>query len=143
MTSSELDSFIGRELNYPDSQVVDAKYSLIDKDCFFDECARILQTDLFSFRARYRKEVFDCDDFALLTVAILRLAYANTKDRPEGTALAVGYMFYESEQGPHAIIFAVCRSKSGERELVFMEPQTQLEITLTKDEKASTRFYYV
>jgi hypothetical protein len=86
----------------------------------------------------YVPEANDCDDFADEGVRLAKRMHARMVrlgKAPRGTAFAVGRFWYRSaRQGAHAIIVALVRIAETTFELVFIEPQTQRLVELTRSE---------
>lgn len=71
---------------------------------------------------------FDCNHFASYYVALAQTKFylANFHSWTKAQSLAVGSYWYVGPKGGHAIVFALT-----ERGIVFIEPQTGKEVTLT------------
>jgi hypothetical protein len=97
---------------------------------------KVFGAALWSFQAFFKvlnwtDEANDCDDFARLAAAFAQILHFLTPGRPPATALAIGELWYVTDEGGgHAINIAVC----GE-EVVTYEPQTRKEVTLSEQEK--------
>tara|TARA_R110000868_G_scaffold117108_3_gene311137 strand:- start:1405 stop:1845 length:441 start_codon:yes stop_codon:yes gene_type:complete len=101
----------------------------------FSDALRKLQ---YEFKVSgWTREDNDCDDFARLSAAFAQVLHHNTPDRPEGTALAVGELWYlQDAGGGHAINFAVCGPDK--TDVLFYEPQRVALVQLTESERART-----
>jgi hypothetical protein len=86
----------------------------------------------------YRDEAFDCEDFADLTRALMRISHARTPDAP-AAGLAVGVFSYISDAtgGAHAVVFAIVNEGEDLR-FVFAEPQTGQPLDLSANEISSS-----
>lgn len=93
--------------------------------------------------ARYTKEAWDCDDFAWTVAALARMNHRINGNGTE-SALAFGMCGYHQDDGEaHAVCFAVTHDKLGEPEVVFIEPQTQRIIELSKTERDSLLYLMI
>ena len=88
----------------------------------------------------YEETVNDCDDFGRFCSAYARLLHARTKERPPGTALAVGDMCYYSvapsvtDSGrKHYINLAICKVDD-KLVVLFIEPQLPGFVKLTPEQ---------
>ena len=94
-------------------------------------------TDTFT----WRKESFDCDDFALSYKLYMKLLHHHHHDYHNSirTSVAIGEMHYtDKQQRSHAIIVAIILNNNLEYEKLYIEPQTGKELMLTKQEEYST-----
>lgn len=86
----------------------------------------------------YVLESNDCDDFADEAARLAKRMHARMVRLgkvAKGTAFTVGRFWYKSaNQGAHAIFVALTRIAPDRFELVFIEPQTQRLIDLTRKE---------
>jgi hypothetical protein len=82
----------------------------------------------------YRREAWDCEDFADLFAAFARICHRRTS--PDSRAgLPVGILYYVREAGGgHAINVAL----TSDHGVTFIEPQNGELLSLTPAEKAST-----
>ena len=101
----------------------------------FSDALRKLQ---YEFKVnRWTREDNDCDDFARLSAAFAQVLHSNTPDHPEGTALAIGEMWYVQDSGGgHAINFAVCGPDH--TDVLFYEPQRVALVQLSEAERDRT-----
>lgn len=74
---------------------------------------------------------WDCDDFALMFVAGMKIAHRKTAG-VSSESPAVGVFCYHSPGGPHAIVVAY--TDHGQ---VFIEPQTGKQLDLTSTQVSS------
>ena len=88
----------------------------------------------------YEPEANDCDDASGDAWYYARKCHRRTVragNGPANSALAFGFMDYQTERGGgHSINCAVCR-ENGALAVVFWEPQTGQEVQLTEDERSS------
>lgn len=76
------------------------------------------------------QQKFDCDNFSCLYYAFAQACHTQSGRSEQG--ILVGEMFFMQKGGGHAINLAIT-----EKGVIFIEPQTGAEITLTKEEKSS------
>ena len=89
------------------NQILDKKYTLLSRE----DMEKILNIN-FLQNLQYRKEVFDCDDFAFNFMWFIRNLFGN---------IAVGVAFIEYKNGArHALNFMMTESNN----ILFIEPQT-------------------
>jgi hypothetical protein len=82
----------------------------------------------------WKPEAFDCDKFARLAWAFATIDHARTPGRP-AAGLAFGIFMYQPDgftSGGHAINVVICGANA--EDILFFEPQTQREVTLTQEE---------
>jgi len=84
----------------------------------------------------YWKTSFDCDNHAVICFAMAQV-FHHKQFAKYAEAVAVGEIWYNAKQGPHAINAAFIGK---DKKLVFIEPQGPREITLTKKEQRSIWF---
>jgi len=118
--------------------VADSQYALPTMQWVtgpFSDALRKLQ---YEFKVnRWTREDNDCDDFARLSAAFAQVLHSNTPDHPEGTALAIGEIWYVQDTGgAHAINFAVCGPEH--TDVIFYEPQRCATVLLSEQERART-----
>lgn len=119
--------------------VADGSYSLCTQDWFCGAFAGALRTLLFQMDSTlWRSESNDCDDFTRIGATFAQMLHSRGGKHPD-KALAVGEFWYESEDGPHAIVAAIV--KQGDHKLFFLDPQNQKPKLLTYDEIASCSAY--
>lgn len=132
---------------YPQRQVcADEAFSLPTRKWFVADFAEALRIFYASLRNFYGKQSQDCDDWA--RGAAWFASFLHNRTRPNLSALAVGEMWYNRDYpvvgesagdsrvgGPHAIIFAVVKERR--YEVLFLEPQTSVQLFLTKSELQS------
>jgi len=107
--------------------------------------ATVSAAALTAFYADFRSELFrqgvtkwdprfDCNHFATYYVALAQTRFylASFHSSTPAQTLALGVMWYQSARGAHAIVMAIT-----DRGLLFIEPQTGDEITLTPAERQS------
>lgn len=88
---------------------------------------------------RYQKDSEDCKTFTRAAALYAEMLHAKDPTRQPGTAMAVGEFWYISAQGGHAINVILIQEGMGTNQLpkyqlMFFEPQTQLEVKLTDKE---------
>lgn len=116
------------------SYVGDAAYAQVSSAALpqlYDE----FRAEIFRKGVTKWDEKFDCNHFAAYYVALAQTKFYldNFHSRTSARSLAVGVYWFESQRlGPHAVVAALT-----ERGLLFIEPQTGQEITLTAVEKQS------
>jgi len=106
---------------------LDVKYSVPTSKWILDTSFS-LSNQIKSILGDWKEESRDCDDFAMSTMALMRLfhSYNNTS-----TALPVAYFqFFKEGMGWHAINLAFVDDKK----IIFFEPQTGQLLNLTKNE---------
>lgn len=105
------------------------------RDTFCPKLRRYLERKAL---LEYVSESNDCDDFSDEGVRLAKRMHnrmVRLGKAPKGTALAVGKFWYRSaRQGAHAIFVALVRIAETAFELVFIEPQTQRLVELTRSE---------
>lgn len=125
--------------NYP--WMGDARYAVPTKAWFFGEFASALKTFLEQLKVwRYRPGSRDCENFALLGLGLATLLHSRSTTVDAGIAIAEVWYFLRPglETSGHAILSAIVGDQDGgPLELVHMEPQTQEQIWLTKEQSAS------
>lgn len=89
------------------------------------------------FNIKYN-EKFDCDNFSGLYKSLVQLYFSQSSDVPvDGIALAEIH-YFRDKGGGHSILTAMVE----EGEWIFIEPQTGLQIDLSRSEKRSVWFAY-
>ena len=119
--------------------IADSNYSLCTQAWFSGVFASALRTLLFQMQSTsWRSESNDCDDFTRIGAAFAQMLHNRGGKHPD-TSLAVGEFWYESQEGPHAILVAVVNQ--GGHKLFFLDPQDQQPKLLTYEEIASCSGY--
>lgn len=139
MNSGPLEDFLTNRCgfsNFIKMIILDEEYVLPDRTFLFSDAAQALNDWFWSLGVNnYEKDKNDCDDFAQLAASILRIWHKKTLK--EKKALAFGWMIYTNRNFiKHCINFGVV-CENNEYKIVFMEPQTKLQIYLTNEEKLS------
>lgn len=115
--------------------VLDGRYQLPTKDWFHNDFRDALALNLAALGLlEYKNERWDCDDFALVTVALAKMNHllnGNHKD----TGIAIGMVNYQKEEprGRHAVVMALTKPD----EISFLEPNGCIPIRLSKTEISS------
>ena len=115
--------------------VLDRVYQLPNKSWFINQFREALAANLAALGlAQYKSESWDCDDFALLSVALAKMNHALNGNN-KATGIAIGMTFYNKEQprGRHAVVVAVTKPD----EVAFLEPNGCLPIRLSDAEISS------
>lgn len=127
LTSQEvLNSLLKMGIRKESITMMDDKYSIPTQDWILKASPEISfqLKDMFGI---WKEESFDCDDFALATTSLMRLAHAANKTK---TSLPVGYFRYiDNSMGKHAINIAFVNNG-----IMFFEPQTGKHKILTETE---------
>lgn len=113
---------------------MDSKYSIPTQEWVLNTSTNISE-QIKSMLGGWIPEARDCDDFAIATFSLMRLAHS--KSNPD-TSLAVGYFQYYSDKlgGYHAINIVFINKQK----IMFFEPQTGDMLPLTTSEiKSCTR----
>jgi hypothetical protein len=115
----------------------DNEYCLPSRASFYEQ-ALAAKRNMDRLGLMYREGAFDCEDFADLARALMRISHDRTPGAP-AAGLAVGVFSYISEAtgGSHAIVFAVVKEETG-LFLAFAEPQTGEPLNLSAEEIASS-----
>lgn len=117
----------------------DLNYALPEEAWVKGKFIDLLRAFQFTLKqTHYAAESNDCDDFAKMAAAFARLVHSNDKNKPKGTAIAIGEFYYKVDGGGnHAINFAVARAADGRPTLVFFDPQTWAVLRLSQVEISS------
>lgn len=86
----------------------------------------------------YSKGVFDCGDYAMGANWYAKAWHRNNKNKIDGASIAVGTIFYRQDSSGiyHAINAIVLKDRS----IIFIEPQDQSEVQLSKAEIQSINY---
>jgi len=86
----------------------------------------------------YSKGVFDCGDYAMGANWYAKTWHRNSKNKINGASIAVGTIFYRQDSSGiyHAINAIILKDRS----IIFIEPQDQSEIKLSKAEIQSINY---
>lgn len=122
LTVAQIDQVFEREEIYGYSLAADRVYSVPMLSWFEREFPVEWQKFSGSIMGRYAAEARDCDDFARAAAFVAQLLHSRWLGQASG--LAVGEFWYESAQGNHALVAAICL-QDGTTNLVvaFFEPQ--------------------
>ncbi|HEY1109137.1 MAG TPA: hypothetical protein VGE76_10910 [Opitutaceae bacterium] len=132
-------NFLEIQLAFPDCRVVapDEGYAVPTRDWLLGPFWAWFQKDRWARGLTKWERRNDCDNFARAYAQAAQDCHAlsNGSDQ-EG--VAVGEFFYtQAKGGGHAIVAAFVDSPA---RLIFIEPQTGREVTLTPEEQASAFF---
>jgi hypothetical protein len=118
--------------------VADEDFQHPTENWFYGPYAKFLR-EYFDFlgTTAYTLEANDCDDFARKAADCAQTLHCRTPNRRPKTALAIGEFWYERDSGGgHAINCAVVY-ENDEYRLIFLEPQNQQRVALSKREVES------
>ena len=142
MTGSEISNFLRAQgaISVTELQM-DGEYALPTRDWVLNQFGPAMRADMARLGVgRYLKETFDCDNFAFFNYTFAQICHARTAPN-SGKGLAVGVWMYTVRNfgGGHAINFAIVL-ENGQPQLMFFEPQTQLEVQLLPEEKIGATY---
>ncbi len=138
--SVELKIFLSKNNIEPYNMVIfDDNYAALSKSWLLSKGLGLLKYYMTKNKllSDYKKHGWDCDDFALVTMSIVRLLHAkhcpekNLKNYTPAFGL-FSYLYRLNE--PHAINLCIARNDSNELEVVFIEPQLFSKVSLTDKE---------
>jgi hypothetical protein len=116
---------------------LDKDYALPAKKWVLEASASLAQQ--IKSMVPFKIDRWDCDDYCLLTMALMRLMHSNSRG---GSTLAVGMICYgvNGDRGDlHAINFAIVEGE----EVLFFEPQNGREVKLAwKELRACTSILF-
>ena len=125
-------NFLRMSNNHPVYQLFDKKdlnaYLMGLRKFYFDN--RVLNW--------YSKGVFDCGDYAMGANWYAKAWHRNTQNRIDNASIAVGTVFYK--QDSTGIYHAINAIIFKDRTIMFIEPQDQSEISLSKAEIQSINY---
>ena len=141
ITSQQLQEFLTESGIQPFTVLIaDDNYSLPDPQWILNDFANALRSfQLAMETATYMPEKNDCDNFTRGAAYFADVLHSRTRDVQ--TAICFGEFWYTLDAGGgHAINIAVV--KNGDvMELMFFEPQTLMQLTLSKTEIESCYAY--
>lgn len=129
LTPAEVRATIGAHATLGDSSYAQVNSSSLRG---FYEAFR---ADLFARGVTKWDQRFDCNHFASYFVSLAQVQFYrdNFHGRTQAQTLALGvYWYHQAGTGSHAIVVALT-----ERGLIFIEPQTGVELSLTEPERES------
>jgi len=117
----------------PSAITGDRSYAVVDS-AWLKSYYTTFRAELFRLGVTKWDGRFDCNHFASFYTSLAQTKFYadNFQSWTSAQSLAVGTFWYVSARGPHAIVVAIT-----ERGVVFIEPQTGQEITLTPGERQS------
>lgn len=130
---NSLRDFLGVQ---PDVQFSDSTYSIVQKEWLIYAWYEYFEKVLDGLKITGWKSNFDCDNFALLYLALIQACHTKANAKTEG--IAVGMIWFESDSiGGHAVNIALT-----DKGWVCVEPQNGAEMILSVKEKQSCWFAY-
>ncbi len=141
ITNIQLKGFLNSLVSADNQITMDNEYSLPARAWITGQFSEDLAINLDNTGTHtYVPESNDCDKFSRFAWALAGLANAESQ---KGRGLAFGMFSYKRDLDGlgHCINFAVCRDPMGDLELVFLEPQTGLEVKLSKTEMLNCGTY--
>jgi hypothetical protein len=143
MMQQELIDFMSEQGAMPMMYMVgDEEFQHPTEQWFYGAYAKFLR-DYFEFLGTniYAPVANDCDDFARKAADGAQTLHCKTPSRRPNTALAIGEFWYDRDVGGgHAINCAIV-FEGGNYRLIFLEPQNQQRIVLSKREIESCSAY--
>ena len=100
------------EKKFPSCQV---EVTDLRKKCCNYQVLKTLASMIPIKKRNYLKETFDCEDFAIIAWGFWKYFFPR---------LAIGMALVDTKQGKHALNCAIYKTKSGNIQFTFIEPQT-------------------
>lgn len=120
------------------SSAADDVYVGVERSWLLSDFSMRLKKRLFELNlAGVANNRFDCDDFSDGAAFFAQVDARVELKAPAGLAFGVLYYHRENPAGRHAINFSVLRDGS----VLFYEPQTQMPVTLSAEERSSVNFW--
>jgi hypothetical protein len=128
ITADQLESVLARD-GIPGIEYGDATFELPNEswftNTFFFDYTRFMT---LANKAVYRPGANDCDKFSLFFHAA-----ANLVPRTKNSGVAIGELWFY--QPAHAISVAVCIDDNGRTNVVYVEPQGPVKVTITPEQR--------
>ena len=136
ISAQELESVITNRINILGFQLSrDENYILPSEKWVKEQYLPKLSKFLFDYNLNtYRADANDCDDFAQYGSTVAHILNAHNKNKIIA-GIAVGDFVYFDGLEIHAINIIITSDENKKINILFVEPQNQIIITLTQEEK--------